>query len=79
MTSNPPERSLLWKQAYPKDLMIREEALLKLRPRDGKDASHNQPANESSCERHAKVGVALSGGGIRSATFGFGVIQAWCR
>ena len=79
MAFNPPERSLLWKQAYPKDLMIREEAFLKLRPRDGKNASHHQRAKESSCERHAKVGVALSGGGIRSATFGFGVIQAWAE
>ena len=70
MASNSRKRSRLWNQAYPKDLMLREEDLLKLRPRDGKDASH---------ERHAKVGVALSGGGIRSATFGFGVIQAWAK
>ena len=69
-------RSRLWKRAYPDVLMGREEALLTRRSRVSRDASRDLHANESSCERHAKLGVALSGGGIRSATFGFGVIQA---
>ena len=79
MASKSPERSRLWKEAYPDALMAREEALLWRHPRDGKDASHHLHANGRSCERHARVGVALSGGGIRSATFGFGVLQAWAK
>lgn len=70
MASEPPERSPLWKRAYPDALMKREEALLKRRLAD---------SNENSDEPHARLGVALSGGGIRSATFGFGVIQAFAK
>ena len=77
--SNPPERSALWNQAYPEPLMRREEALLERRPGNDKDALHDEHAKERSFERRARVGVALSGGGIRSATFGFGVIQAWAK
>ena len=79
MASRCSDRSRLWKRAYPDDLMEREEALLKRRHRDGRDASCHPHAKETSCERHARVGVALSGGGIRSATFGFGVVQALAR
>ena len=79
MASKCLERSQLWKRAYPDALMEREEALLDRRHRDGKDASPDPNAEEISCERHARAGVALSGGGIRSATFGFGVIQALAK
>ena len=79
MASKCSERSRLWERAYPDALMKREQALLERRHRDGRDASHAPHAKETSCERHARVGVALSGGGIRSATFGFGVIQALAK
>jgi hypothetical protein len=36
-------------------------------------------ANESPSAKHGLVGLALSGGGIRSATFSLGVIQALAR
>ena len=62
-----PKRSPLWKQAYPDDLKEREEALLRRRPGNAQKDPH---------KRLAKIGLALSGGGIRSATFTFGVIQA---
>ena len=73
------ERSALWKRAYPDPLKRREEALLERRPWEDKDTLHDEHAKEPSLERRARVGVALSGGGIRSATFGFGVIQAWAK
>ena len=79
MASKCSERSRLWERAYPDALMKREQTLLERRHRDGRDASHAPHAKETSCERHARVGVALSGGGIRSATFGFGVIQALAK
>ena len=61
------KRSPLWQQAYPDDLRKREEALLRRRPENTK---------KDPDERLAKIGLALSGGGIRSGTFAFGVIQA---
>ena len=57
------KRSPRWQQAYPDALQTREEKLLKLK--DGRGP--------------AQIGVALSGGGIRSATFAFGVMQAFAR
>lgn len=65
--SNCKEPIPLSKRAYPDELKANEEALL------------NRCCQEGDTEgqkRSAKVGLALSGGGIRSATFGFGVIQA---
>ena len=59
------KRSPTWEQAYPEDLKKSEEELLSRR--DDKGDSYGESA---------KIGLALSGGGIRSATFGFGVIQA---
>ena len=79
MASKCSERSRLWERAYPDALMKREQALLERRHRHGRDASLDPHAEDTSCERHARVGVALSGGGIRSATFGFGVIQALAK
>ena len=61
------EHDRLWKRAYPDALREREEALLGRRP-------HN--LGKALKKRHAEIGLALSGGGIRSATFSFGVIQA---
>ena len=58
-------RSSTWERAYPEDLKKSEERLV--RRRHGKC---------DSCGDSAETGLALSGGGIRSATFGFGVIQA---
>ena len=61
----------LLKEAYPDALREREEALLgrrcKVKCASGKRCAKKRPA---------KIGLALSGGGIRSATFAFGVIQA---
>lgn len=60
-----------WEESYPGDLKARELALLASRKeRDDK----NGPS-----EREMKVGVALSGGGLRSATFAFGVVQALAK
>ena len=39
----------------------------------------NLRARERALKPHARVGVALSGGGIRSATFAFGVMQAFAK
>ena len=58
-------RSSTWERAYPEDLRKSEERLV--RRRHGKC---------NSCGDSAETGLALSGGGIRSATFGFGVNQA---
>ncbi len=60
----------LSKQAYPDELKKREEALL---------SQCYQDDGNGSQKRSAKAGLALSGGGIRSATFGFGVIQALAK
>lgn len=65
--SNCKERTLLSKRSYPDELKAREEALLNRCCQDGDTAGQ---------KRSAEAGLALSGGGIRSATFGFGVIQA---
>jgi len=51
--------------AYPTALRDREEELLARRP--------GRAANRG------RIGVALSGGGIRSATFALGVFQGWAR
>lgn len=58
-------RSSTWERAYPEDLKKSEERLVCRR--------HGKC---DSCGDSAETGLALSGGGIRSATFGFGVIQA---
>ena len=72
MTQDPDTgRSPLWQQAYPDALKEREEALLRRRCKV-KCASGKRCAKK----RPDKIGLALSGGGIRSATFAFGVIQA---
>ena len=53
--------------AYPEALRCREEELIAHRP--GKTDGRCKP----------RVGLALSGGGIRSATFSFGFLQALAR
>lgn len=63
-------RSSLWKQAYPDTLKEQEELLL------GRRLGRRCKDTSASCRRPAKIGLALSGGGIRSATFALGVIQA---
>jgi hypothetical protein len=57
-----------WNAAYPRTLRDREEALLRRR-RQGAGVRDDGPA----------IGLALSGGGIRSATFGLGVLQGLAR
>ena len=70
--SDPVAERNSWERAYPKDLRKKEEELLRRAPerRASSDARHKRPIS---------VGLALSGGGIRSATFSFGVIQALAR
>lgn len=63
-------RSQQWKEAYPEALRKRERKLFKCR---------NRGKSDRVSEGDAQVGVALSGGGIRSATFAFGVIQAFAK
>ncbi len=58
------QRSPQWKESYPEDLRVRELKLLECRSPSVEDM---------------KVGVALSGGGLRSATFAFGVVQALAK
>ncbi len=54
--------------AYPEALRCREEQLV---------ANRHRKAGEKALERREpQVGLALSGGGIRSATFALGVLQA---
>ena len=53
--------------AYPEALRCREEELI----------AHRRGNTEGRCE--PRVGLALSGGGIRSATFSFGFLQALAR
>ena len=60
-TSDESDRDCLFRRGYPKSLEKREQALRYSDPREN--------------ERF-KVGVALSGGGVRSATFSFGILQA---
>ncbi|AHF00018.1 patatin-like phospholipase domain-containing protein [Thioalkalivibrio paradoxus] len=57
-----------WELAYPRALRDREQALLRRR-RKGAGVAGDDPA----------VGLALSGGGIRSATFALGVLQGLAR
>lgn len=71
MASTPSSTS--WKHpGMPQDLWDREEALL----RDRRTAASQPPVGEGAGR---KVGLALSGGGIRSATFSLGVLQAMAR
>ena len=62
--TQPPSAPSLKDRAYPQALREQEAALLRRRP-GGRNLM--------------QVGLALSGGGIRSATFAFGVIQAFAR
>ena len=64
----------LSKQAYPDALRKREEALLGRRCKD--ECASGEPCAK---KRRAEIGLALSGGGIRSATFALGVIQALAK
>ncbi len=61
-----------WEVAYPQALRDCESKLFKSRP-------SRERANEGVSQDEPKVGVALSGGGLRSATFAFGVIQALAK
>ncbi len=59
-----------WQEAYPEALRKREFELFQTRPRNNnKNASVHDP----------QVGVGLSGGGVRSATFAFGFLQALAK
>lgn len=64
-------RTPAYDEAYPRELWSHERAHLKARV-PGRDLPDDRPSGEV-------VGVALSGGGIRSATFCLGVFQALAR
>jgi len=64
-------RTPAYDEAYPRELWSHERAHLKARV-PGRDLPDDRPSREV-------VGVALSGGGIRSATFCLGVFQALAR
>lgn len=64
-SSQPPSRTKGWQSAYPDALKEKEEALLRQRV----------PSRTGT----ATVGFALSGGGIRSATFCLGVFQGLAK
>lgn len=57
------------RQRLPEDLAVRESAWVKERRAKGAGVASDAPA----------VGLALSGGGIRSATFSLGVLQGLAR
>lgn len=57
-----------YEQIYPSQLKTEEESLIEERRR-----------NLNLDKSHLKVGIALSGGGIRSATFSLGLFQAIAR
>ena len=60
------ERSHRERTAYPDGLRCRESKLLGMRP-------------QANGTRGFRVGLALSGGGLRSATFSLGIVQALAR
>jgi hypothetical protein len=61
-------------RAYPSELRSAELKLLRMRPKwHGRDPEKPEPNDD------VPVGVGLSGGGIRSATFCLGVFQALAR
>ena len=59
------------REAYPDELRCREAELLRLR--------RKRNGTEESEETEFCVGLALSGGGLRSATFSLGILQALAR
>ena len=78
MTGNDdnPRKDELWELAYPKALRTQEEKLLGERHRRRCQCAVDESQAE---QRTAQIGLALSGGGIRSATFAFGVLQTLAR
>ena len=60
-----------WEKAYPRELRCREEQLLSLRT--------EETAGKENAKTEMQVGLALSGGGLRSATFAFGFVQALAK
>ena len=64
-----------WEQAYPRELREQEEKLHGQRHR--RCRHHVDDTGTRRCRAH--IGLALSGGGIRSATFAFGVLQTLAR
>ncbi len=67
--TEPPEQPLRENPAYPLELCERETAAIGVRRNLAGGANGNAPP----------VGVGLSGGGIRSATFSLGVFQAMAK
>lgn len=72
-----------FRTAYPDELQETERRLLQASPERRARASSEPGARASSGQGargdDGRVGVALSGGGIRSATFALGVFQALAR
>src|SRR5687767_3547400 len=66
------ERLSAEQQAYPEWLNARERAALEQR-------RSRLPSPHSLAPNAPRVGLALSGGGIRSATFSLGLVQALAR
>ena len=76
--TTPKPEAPAWEQAYPWALRCAEAALLQKRDSGSCRSSEDSGATQKEL-RCARFGLALSGGGIRSATFAFGVIQAFAR
>ncbi|MDE0105863.1 MAG: hypothetical protein OXN89_26080 [Bryobacterales bacterium] len=68
-STNSGQPSPQWREAYPEALREREQKLLRSRKRDNDEDAFETP----------QVGVGLSGGGLRSATFAFGILQALAK
>lgn len=71
---SPEGKSLSFAELFPRELAIVEKARGKRRPKTG-----SLPDTSSLPLHQDIIGLAFSGGGIRSATFNLGVIQALAR
>ena len=73
-------RQLSWERAYPDALKRIENGLLARRRAPKQDADTRPGTDaEQGAEVPNQVGFALSGGGIRSATFSLGIFQALAK
>ncbi len=74
-----PQRDTMLEQTYPLRLEQAERKLIELR-RNHQDQGQGRGSSRSqSVAPDDRVGVAFSGGGIRSATFCLGVLQSFAR